>query len=135
MKKEPMQPLRKTSMNMTQLEDILQMLNVPSYYDLSGDECGCHSCFEHKDDSSTVYDSERGSHFDIKLFDNETDARLELLNDLDRLTWIGRLLIGLSLIGHFCFWMREHSNLSHDPEQALRAPGVISRAARYPLTA
>lgn len=92
-------------------------------------------CLEKTQNRSEVYYSVRGSHFDIKLFDNETDARLELLNDLDRLIWIGRLLIGLSLIGHFCFWMREHSNLSHDPEQALRAPGVISRAARYPLTA
>ena len=87
MKKEPMQPLCKTSMNMTQLEDILQMLNVPSYYDLSGDECDCHSCFEHKDDSWTVYYSERGSHFDIKVFDNETDARVELLNNVMHTSW------------------------------------------------
>lgn len=79
MKKKPMQPLRKSSMNMTQLEDILQMLNVPSYYNLSGHKCDCHRCFEHKDDSWTVYDSERGGRFREVICDNETDACLEIL--------------------------------------------------------
>lgn len=79
MKQVPINPLRKTSMNMTQLEEILQMLGVPPYYDLSGTARDCHCCFEHKNDVWTIYDSERGMRFHEVVCDNETDACLEIL--------------------------------------------------------
>ena len=43
---------------------------------------------------------------------------------LDTLSGIGHLLVGLWLVGGFLLFRREHSQLPHDPEQALRAAGV-----------
>ena len=43
---------------------------------------------------------------------------------LDTLAGIGHLLVGLGLVSWFLLFRREQPQLSHDPEQALRAAGI-----------
>ena len=43
---------------------------------------------------------------------------------LDTLAGIGHLLVGLWPVGGFLLFRREQAQLSHDPEQALRAAGI-----------
>ena len=51
---------------------------------------------------------------------------------LDPLTWIGHLLVGLGFISWFLLFRREQAQLSHDPEQALRAAGVAALPQTVP---
>ncbi len=70
-----------TTMNQKQLKAILNYLDVDKdLYDL-GDNMRLDACFaiEHTDAGWEVFVTERGSKFDIEVFDNETEACLNLL--------------------------------------------------------
>ena len=51
----------------------------------------------------------------------DTEARNYFHIHLDSLTRIGHLLVGLGDISFFLLFLREHIQLAHDAEQALRA--------------
>ena len=58
----------------------------------------------------------------LRVSDAATGDHLHI--HLDTLAGIGHLLVGLWLVGGFLLFRLEQAQLSHDPEQALRAAGV-----------
>ncbi|MDO4271165.1 MAG: hypothetical protein Q4C72_09630 [Eubacteriales bacterium] len=77
------------TMNIKQLRAILNYLKVPNeFYNLG--EYGLRDmrvCLEKKLTHWEVFFSERGQHFDVSIFDNETDACLALLKEALHMEW------------------------------------------------
>lgn len=78
-----------TTINTAQLRAILSYLQIPSdFYHLG--EYGLrdqHVCMEKKAGKWEVFYSEHGNKFDLLMFDNETDACLDLLNRVVHMEW------------------------------------------------
>lgn len=60
----------------------------------------------------------------LRVSNAATGDHLYIYIHLDTLAGIGHLLVGLWPVGGFLLFRREHSQLPHYPEQALRAAGV-----------